>query len=161
MQKYAPDDLSIEDQTNYKGGKVMSTVFSGDRIVKISANVATVLLGFLVVVQLLLAVGILPISIAWGGRQSELTTGLQIASVVAAFILGVFIYVIRYRAGLVGSTPIPTAVRIGAWVVTGFMALNTLGNFASANTTEKLLFGPIAIIVFVACLVVSLSKARA
>ena len=139
----------------------MSTLFSGDQLVRISANVATVLLGFLIGVQLLLAVGILPISIAWGGRQSELTPGLRIASVAAAIVLGVFMYVIRYRAGLVGSTPIPTAVRIGAWVVTGFLALNALGNFASANTTEKLLFGPITIIIFVACLIVSLSNASA
>jgi hypothetical protein len=139
----------------------MATVFSGDHIVKISANVATVLLAFLIGVQLLLAVGVLPISIAWGGRQSELTPGLRIASVIAAILLGVFIYVIRYRAGLVGRTPIPTAVRIGAWVVTGYMALNILGNLASTSTTEKLLFGPIAIIIFIACIIVSLSNVSA
>jgi hypothetical protein len=139
----------------------MSTVFSGDHIVRISANVATVLLGLLIGVQLLLAVGVLPISIAWGGRQSELTPGLRIASVAAAILLGVFIYVIRYRAGLVGSTPIPTVIRIGAWVVTAYMALNTLGNFASANNTEKLLFGPMTIIIFIACLIISLSNVSA
>jgi hypothetical protein len=82
-------------------------------------------------------------------------------SVVAAIVLGAFIYVIRYWAGLVGSTPIPTGIRIGAWVVTGFLALKALGNFASANTTEKLLFGPTTIIILIACVVISLSNASA
>lgn len=127
--------------------------------VKTTANIATVFFAIFIGVQLLLAAGILPVDIAWGGRQTELTPALQAASIVAAIILGVFIYIIRYRAGLIGSRPIPTAIRVMAWVVTAFMALNTLGNVASVSNTEKLLFAPLALLIAVACLIVAASSA--
>jgi hypothetical protein len=126
--------------------------------VRVVANIVTVLLALFIAIQLLLAAGILPVSIAWGGRQTELTTGLRITSIIAAIILGGFIYIIRYRAGILGKTPIPKAIRIGSWVVAGFMVLNTLGNLASVNNTEKFLFAPLTLIIAIACFIVSASK---
>lgn len=93
-----------------------------------------------------------------GGRQTELTPGLRVASIAAVLVLGVFIYIIRYRAGLLGSVPAPTAIRIAAWVVTGFMALNTLGNFASVSSVERFLFGPMTILMTAVCLIVAASS---
>lgn len=125
---------------------------------KLAANLATILLGLFMAAQLLLAVGVLPITIAWGGRQAELTPALRLASLAAILVLGVFIYIIRYRAGLLGSLPTPASIRVLAWVVTGFMALNTFGNFASLSNTERLLFGPAALVITVASLVVAVSQ---
>lgn len=129
--------------------------------VRAVANIVTVLLALFIVIQLLLAAGILPASIAWGGRQTEVTTGLRITSVVAAIILGGFIYIIRYRAGFMGRTPIPKAIRIASWVVSGFMVLNTVGNLASVNNTEKFLFAPITLVIAIGCFIVSASKVEA
>jgi hypothetical protein len=72
---------------------------------RIAGNVATA--GFLLaaVLQLLLAAGLLPVSMAWGGSLSVLTPQLQIASLAAALLLGLFAFVIRRRAGLAGHTP--------------------------------------------------------
>jgi hypothetical protein len=134
------------------------TYLSNAAFVEIAGNTATVLFAIFIGIQLLLAAGILPVSIAWGGRQTELTPALRVASIVAVFVLGAFIYIIRYRAGLIGSTPAPTAIRLMAWVVTAFMAFNAVGNFASVNSTEKLLFGPITIVITIACLIVSASR---
>ena len=134
------------------------TYLSNATFVETAGNTATVLFAIFIGIQLLLAAGILPVSIAWGGRQTELTPALRVASIVAVFILVAFIYIIRYRAGLIGSIPAPTAIRLMAWVVTAFMALNTVGNFASVNNTEKLLFGPITIVITIACLIVSASR---
>lgn len=122
-----------------------------------AANLATILFGLVMAAQLLLAMGILPISMAWGGRQTELTPGLRVASMAAIFVLALFIYIVRYRAGLVGSVPSPTSISVLAWVVTGFMALNTLGNFASLSRTERWLFGPVALMITATCLVVAVS----
>jgi hypothetical protein len=122
-----------------------------------AANLATILFGLVMAAQLLLEMGILPISMAWGGRQTELTPGLRVASAVAILILGMFIYIIRYRAGLVGSVPAPTSISVLAWVVTGFMALNTLGNFASLSRAERRLFGPVTLMITATCLVVAVS----
>ncbi|MEZ4869036.1 MAG: hypothetical protein R3C14_47380 [Caldilineaceae bacterium] len=64
----------------------------------IAGRIATV--GFLLtmVLQLLLALGIIPITMAWGGSQTVLTPALRIASLVAVLLLGFFAYVIRRRA---------------------------------------------------------------
>lgn len=134
------------------------TTLSKPNFVQLSANIATLLFAIFIGVQLLAAAGIFPVSMLWGGRQTELTLTMRLTSVVAAVILGVFIYIIRYRAGLLGSVPAPTAVRIAAWVVTGYMALNTLGNFASVSSVERFLFGPMTILMTVACLIVAASS---
>jgi len=133
---------------------------SNTKLIHLSANIATFLFVVVIVLQILLAVGILPISMAWGGRQSQLTTSLRIASIIAAVLLGVFIYVIRYRAGLVGNVPIPVIIKVASWIITAFMAFNTLGNITSLSINEKLLFSPITFILTVACLLVSASKSN-
>ena len=123
----------------------------------LAAQLATFLFGLVMMAQLLLAAGVLPISMAWGGRQTVLTPGLRLASLAAILFLGLFIYIIRFRAGLLGDVALPTSIRALAWVVTGFMALNTLGNFASRSTGERLLFGPVTLLLTAACLVVAMS----
>jgi hypothetical protein len=135
----------------------MMTYLSNVNSVQTTANIATALFVFFIVFQLLLAAGLLPVSMAWGGRQTELTPILRLASIAAVILLGVFIYIIRYRAGLIGSVPVPTAIRVLAWGVAGYMALNTVGNFASVNSIEKLLFGPMTIIITIACIIVAAS----
>ena len=131
---------------------------SNTKFIFLTANIATFLFGVVIVLQILLAAGILPISMAWGGRQSELTTSLRIASIIAAVLLGVFIYVIRYRAGLVGNHPIPVMIKVVSWIITAFMAFNTLGNISSLSANERLVFGPVTFVLTIACLLVSASK---
>lgn len=133
------------------------TYLSKPNFVQLAANIATALFAIFIGVQLLAAAGVFPVSMLWGGRQTELTMTMRLTSVVAAVILGAFIYIIRCRAGLVGSVPPPTVIRIAAWVVTGYMVLNTLGNFASVSSVERFLFGPMTIVMAVACLVVAMS----
>lgn len=127
-------------------------------VVRIAANTATVLFVVLIILQLLLAAGILPITMAWGGRQQTLTVPLRIASLAAAVILGFLGYVIRRRAGLVGGFPIPTTIIVLSWVTTAYMALNTVMNLASTSTGEKILFTPIAFLLTMSCLLVSISR---
>lgn len=134
------------------------SIFSDPSIVLLAANGATILLALAAVLQLMLAIGVLPISMAWGGRQAELTPALRIASLAAAVLLGFFIYVIRRRVGLIGDLPAPLIFRILSWVITAFLGLNTLGNLASQSAGEKLVFGPITLLSTVACLIVSASN---
>lgn len=133
---------------------------SNTKLIHLTANIATFLFVVVIVLQILLAAGILPISMAWGGRQSQLTDSLRIASVLAAVLLGVFIYVIRYRAGLAGKVPIPVFIKVVSWIITAFMAFNTLGNMVSISANEKLIFGPVTFILSVACLLVSASRSN-
>lgn len=125
---------------------------------RIAATAATVLFAVVVFLQLLLAVGILPVTMAWGGRQDELTLSLRFASVVAALVLASFAYVIRRRAGLVGSAPVPITIKVLSWIITGFLALNTLGNLASPSLGETLVFAPLTFLLVICCAAVSLSR---
>jgi hypothetical protein len=124
---------------------------------RIAANVATVAFALAILLQLLLAAGILPISMAWGGTQTVLTPQLRIASLVAAAVLGIFAYIIRRRAGLLGGQP-PRSMAILSWVVTAFLSLNMLGNFASSSAGEARLFGPISLVLALSCLLASASR---
>jgi len=131
---------------------------SNTKLIHLTANLATFLFAVVIFLQIFLAAGILPISMAWGGRQSQLTVSLRIASIISAVLLGVFIYVIRYRAGLVGKIPIPKIIIVVSWIITAFMAFNTLGNVTSLSSNEQLPFSPITFVLTVACLLVSASK---
>ncbi|MCA9982603.1 MAG: hypothetical protein KDD89_17330, partial [Anaerolineales bacterium] len=64
------------------------TFLSDSNVPKLAANMGTILFAFFILFQLLLAVGVVPVSMAWGGRQTELTPALRVASIAAVFILG-------------------------------------------------------------------------
>jgi hypothetical protein len=121
-------------------------------------NIATVLFAIVIVLQLLLVVGVLPITMFWGGRQSVLTPGLRLASLVAVVVLASFAYVIRRRAGLLGQVQPSTLIKVLAWIVTAYMAFNLLGNLTSPSLAETLVFGPITFLLVISCALVALSK---
>ena len=125
---------------------------------RITGNIATLAFLAVIVLQLLLALGILPVTMAWGGSQTVLTPSLRLAHILAALLIAGFAYVIRRRAGLLAQAHPSRLIKILAWVITGFMLLNTLGNFASSSTAEKLVFGSLTLVLVIACLLVSASN---
>jgi hypothetical protein len=134
------------------------SLLSDATFIQTTANISTILFAVVIVLQLLLTLGILPISMAWGGRQSHSTPSLRLASLAAIALLGAFIYVIRYQAGLLGGLPIPVSIKVLSWIITAFMAFNTLGNIASSSKMEKLIFAPVTVLLTLACLIVSASN---
>ncbi len=126
---------------------------------RVAGNMATVLFVLAIVLQLLLAAGVLPVSLAWGGKHEVLTLGLRVSSIVAAVVLGLFAYVIRRRARLQDGPPPSNTIKILSWVITGYLFFNTIANFASESRGEQLLFGPISLLLAISCLLVSVSKA--
>jgi hypothetical protein len=125
---------------------------------RIAGNIATLLFVVVIVLQILLALGILSVTMAWGGSQTILTPSLRLAHVLAALLLAGFAYLIRRRAGLVAQARQSPLIKILAWLITGFLFLNTLGNFASTSAAERLVFGSINLVLAIACLLVSASK---
>ena len=142
-------------------------------IVKIATYVAVTLFVFVSIIQLGIALGIVPITIIWGSSQHELTFPLRIASIVACMILLLFAYVIYQRSTIVLSSSVNTNnttnttdstnncsgwIRYGSWFVTVYMFLNTLGNFTSENYFEKYVFGTITLILGICSFIVSSSS---
>ena len=126
--------------------------------IQILGYVAFALFVIVMILQLLLAVGILPITMAWGGRNTELTPSLRLSSLIAIGIQFYFAYVIARRSGILGSEPPSKLIRLLSWMVTAFLIFNTVINFSSRSLGERWLFGPITLILVVLCGVISVSK---
>ncbi|MCS6889730.1 MAG: hypothetical protein NZQ09_16110 [Chloroflexus sp.] len=101
--------------------------------------------------------GVIPVSWAWGGTQTDLNSTVQIGGVVAIAILALSAYAIRRRAGLDGAGRPGRGLMLVSWLITAYLFLNTLANLASPSLGEKLLFGPIALAMALSCFVVAWS----
>jgi hypothetical protein len=121
-------------------------------LVELAALAATVLITAVVVFQVALAAG-LPLGEAtMGGRASTVGGVLQppyrAVALGSALVLVLAAWIVVSRAEL---TPFPFGAQ-AAWIVAGFMALNTLTNLFGRHPFER--FG-MASITFVAALLVA------
>ena len=138
-------------------------------IERISAIVALIILAYFILIQLLVLIGIVPVSILWGGSYDKTTWQLRLASLFGALVLAGFAHIIYKRAGHVlncdetsaevRSTP-AEAYHILSWMVTAYLALNTVGNFASKTKYERYVSGSLALVLTVACTIVSSSDVQ-
>mmetsp|Transcript_6467 Transcript_6467/g.7430 ORF Transcript_6467/g.7430 Transcript_6467/m.7430 type:complete len:185 (-) Transcript_6467:338-892(-) len=147
--------------------------------------VAMILFGGMAVVQILLASGKLPSTIAWGGgrgragseeqnegsqdqnedyedddKDADMDTPLwmRIASTVAAFILLGMAYLVYVRSYLYRYPQESHKwVKILSWIITGFLGLNFLGNLASTSNIERYVFGSVTFVLCICCIIVSMS----
>lgn len=124
----------------------------------IAGHGATLFFIITIIMQLLLAMGVLPITMAWGGTQTVLTPKLQIASILASIILVFFAIIIRRRAGISGNGVSSRLNHILSWGISAYFMLNTMGNLISTSILERIVFGPISFFLALTCLIVSLSK---
>lgn len=127
-------------------------------LTQVLGTTAVGLLVLIMVLQLLLAAGILPVSMAWGGRYTVLTPALRFSSLIAITILCYFAYVIARRSGILGSTPPSIVIKVLSWLVTAYLVFNTVMNFTSKSQGERWIFGPVTLILVVLCVMISLSK---
>jgi hypothetical protein len=127
---------------------------------RIAGKIATLVFAVVIVLQILLALGILPVTMAWGGRQTVLTPTIRLAHLFAALLLAGFAYVIRRRAGLLVDARPSRLIKILAWLITGFLALSMLGNFTSISPAEKIVFGSLSLVLVIVCLLVSASRSE-
>jgi hypothetical protein len=113
--------------------------------------------GFLAIAtfQVALALGAPLGRAAWGGASVELSVGLRIASAfaVAVWVFAALVVLRRagYRVPLVASG----VSRWGTWIIVGLSVLGALMNFASPSNWERFLWGPVALILGVLCLLVA------
>ncbi|MDW3214723.1 MAG: hypothetical protein R8G01_12035 [Ilumatobacteraceae bacterium] len=101
---------------------------------------AGILLGF-AGLQVALAAGAPLGEHVWGGSQDRvLPTGMRAVAGGAAVALTAAAAIVAGRAGLIGrSTP---WLSPASWGISGYLALNTVGNLASSSGVERWVFGP-------------------
>ena len=126
--------------------------------IKILGYISVGLFIIIMILQLMLAAGILPISMAWGGRHTELTLTLRFSSLIAIILLCYFAYMIARRSGVMGNTPPTRLINILSWFVTAYLVFNTVVNFLSSSQAEKWVFGPLTLALVVITLIINLME---
>jgi len=127
-------------------------------LINILGYISVGLFSIVMILQLLLAAGILPVSMAWGGRSTELTPVMRLSSLIAIIILCYFTYMIARRAGILGTTPPSRLINMGSWLVTVYLVFNTIMNFLSSSIAERWIFGPITLALVVLTLIINFNK---
>jgi len=125
----------------------------------VAALIATGLFAAMAGLQATLAAGAPLGAHVLGGRYSDaLPPRVRAFSGIAAILLVSFACVILARAGVIGS-PIGLAALLApaAWVIAGFLVLNTLGNLASKSRFERTALAGTTAVLAVLCGFVALT----
>ncbi|MNW43196.1 hypothetical protein D3C74_203890 [compost metagenome] len=112
--------------------------------VKLSGNILVSCLILLFIFHILLLVGMMPHDIVWGGKISN-PESLIIFESISLLLTLLFILVISIKIGYIKK--FRKISNFGVWFIFAYFLLNTIANFASDVSAEKLIFGPITVIV--------------
>jgi hypothetical protein len=141
-------------QTTASGGNSGFT----DRAVRSAGIIAAIGLAGFVTFQVALALGAPLGAAAWGGADRVLSSGLRVASGLAALLLVVAAFAVLGRAGYWRVDRHRSFFHWGTWGAAALLAMGALGNLASSSDWERFLNGPIALLLALACLVVALGS---
>lgn len=109
------------------------------------------------VFHILILSGVIDYSIVWGGRLKTRTEMLQFET-VSLVLNAVFLLVVGVRMNWLRIKIPRIAITITLWLMAGLFLLNTLGNLASLNSLETLIFTPLTAISTVFCVVLAVVK---
>lgn len=116
-------------------------------------------LGLLGMMHVLILAGTLPADFVWGGTATS-GSRLYVLEGIALALLLIFAVIVAWRAGIVGTGQPGMSIRVGAWVVFAYLALNILGNLASGVGMERLLFAPATVVLALLALRVAIEPVR-
>ncbi|MFK5635524.1 MULTISPECIES: hypothetical protein [unclassified Ornithinimicrobium] len=120
-----------------------------------AAAVATVVLGALAALQVLVAAGRPHGRLVWGGQHPVLPGRLRVASLLSVLLYAVFAAVLLARAGIVTGGD-DRLVVVATWVLLGYFVLGTGVNAVSRSTLERRTMTPVCAVLALATLVVAL-----
>lgn len=120
----------------------------------------TALLLVVAALQVSLALGAPLASFAWGGSggTNVLPDRLRVGSAVAALVLGGFVFVVLDRARILARPRWPRFFRVAGWALVVQLALSTLGNLASPSMPERVVMGPLSLVMLVLALSLALGR---
>ena len=114
--------------------------------ITLAGNILLVLFGLLFVFHVLVIVGIVPSDIIWGGHADDSSVSLISLELMALMVTVLFAVIIAAKMGYIKSGRFQRASRVGMWIIFAYLVFNSVGNFASSNTFEMIVFGPLTII---------------
>ncbi len=106
-----------------------------------------------------LAAGLPAAEYAWGGQfRGTLPDYYRWASLAAVPMLAMAAWVILARADIARPGSGGRPIRIGAWAITAFLALNVLGNLMSASAAEREVMAPLSLLLLAGFAIVASSR---
>ncbi len=125
-------------------------------MVEISAILASVILAGLAIFQVALILGAPLGRLAWGGKHDVLPTNLRVSSMSSIFLYGIFSIIILSKAGIVSAPISDGAVVVTMWALTGYFFVGVVMNAISRSKPERYLMTPVAAVLALLFLFVSL-----
>ena len=111
----------------------------------------------LAVFQIALIMGAPLGKFAWGGAHDVLPRQLRIASISSIILYAIFAAFVLSKASVLELIPNNSAVNIGMWVFTVYFFLGIVMNAASRSKSERLVMTPVAAVLAVLFLLVTLA----
>jgi hypothetical protein len=126
-------------------------------VVQLAAVVACAILAGLGIFQAALIGGAPLGNMAWGGRHDVLPARLRLGSALSIALYALFAYAALTRAQMVPTAVSETATAVVVWVLTAYFTLGAVMNGISRSKPERLIMTPVALLLAVLYLVLSLS----
>ena len=127
----------------------------GDLVARVAAVVAAIGFAGIAIFQLALAAGAPMGHAAWGGANARLSTAQRGASAAAVVFYAAAALIVLGRAGVLRARGNAALFRWGIWFLAVAMAIGALPNFASQSRWENLIFGPLALVLAILCVIVA------
>lgn len=115
------------------------------------------ILGVVIVFHLLVLTGIIPFEIVWGGRLKN-ASEMIIFEVISIAINIAMVLVACIHSGIINTNVKPGLIKGFLWIMFFLFLLNTVGNIASNNIYEKIIFTPLTLLLAALSLNLALSK---
>lgn len=125
---------------------------------KLAGNTLLISLILLSIFHILVLTGIVPSNIVWGGRSSNSASNIIALELIALLTTLIFILIVALKAGYLKIGKLKKVATIGIWIMGVFFLLNMVGNFNSSSSVEKLVFGPLTIIMALLAFRLALEK---
>ncbi|ASS49558.1 MAG: hypothetical protein CHH17_12620 [Candidatus Fluviicola riflensis] len=127
------------------------------RFQRIAGIGSTVLFSANLVFHVLILIGVIDYALVWGGRLKSEAQMLQFET-VSLVLNFIFLVVICVRMNWIRINVPRIAVTVTLWLMAALFLLNTLGNLASLNSLETIIFTPVTLVLSVFCGVLALIK---
>ena len=125
---------------------------------KLTGNTLLISLILLSIFHIMVLTGIVPSNIIWGGRSSNSASNIIALELIALLTTLIFILIVALKAGYLKIGKLKKVATIGIWIMGVFFLLNMVGNFNSSSSVEKLVFGPLTIIMALLAFRLALEK---
>lgn len=109
---------------------------------RLAVNITTALLLLVLIYHMLIITSIIPYEATWGGRlksQQEMIRFESVSLLVNSFLLAL----VSVKAGRLKVRIPIRVITVLLWFFVGLFVLNTVGNLASTNFWEMVIFTPL------------------